>query len=243
MGYTATYPRQRKTHPTAKNRVWDFFAESNKSRSANRLQPPEPRRENDPTATKLASGVFFYGYRFYDPVTGRWPSRDPIEEIGGVNLYGFVENSPIGTWDLLGMLDPGTATVTVVTVVTPVAAPVAAPVGVGALIGAVIGKIVSIPWNQADAINQDLLDELARPRLPRKTKKRTEPQCFFQRWAVYGTDGHGTGLTDCVCQYRCSDRSLVLRPEDSREDCPFSNPVVVVLKSMILSPGSEEVGW
>ncbi len=26
--------------------------------------------------------VACYGYRYYDPLTGRWPSRDPIEEIG-----------------------------------------------------------------------------------------------------------------------------------------------------------------
>jgi len=103
MGYTATYPRQRKTHPTAKNRVWGFFAEPNKTRPANRLQSAQPRREIDPTATKLASGVFYYGYRYYDPVTGRWPSRDPIGERGGVNLYGFVGNDGIGRWDVLGL--------------------------------------------------------------------------------------------------------------------------------------------
>ena len=45
-----------------------------------------------------------YGYRYYDPLTGRWPSRDPIEENGGVNLYGFVENDGIGKWDYLGNL-------------------------------------------------------------------------------------------------------------------------------------------
>jgi len=102
MGYTATYPRPEKTHPTAKNRVWAFFGNSNKSRPANRLQAPEPRREIDPTTTKLASGVFFYGYRYYDPVTGRWLSRDPIEERGGLNLYGFVYNSPSNWFDFLG---------------------------------------------------------------------------------------------------------------------------------------------
>ena len=48
------------------------------------------------------SGLYFYGYRHYDPVTGRWPSRDPIEERGGVNLYGFVRNSSVGAVDLLG---------------------------------------------------------------------------------------------------------------------------------------------
>jgi RHS repeat-associated protein len=36
----------------------------------------------------------FYGYRYYDPSTGRWPSRDPIGEKGGVNLYGMVGNKP-----------------------------------------------------------------------------------------------------------------------------------------------------
>ena len=34
---------------------------------------------------------------------GRWLSKDPIEEDGGVNLYGFVGNNPIGRWDYLGM--------------------------------------------------------------------------------------------------------------------------------------------
>jgi hypothetical protein len=34
------------------------------------------------------------GYRFYNASTGRWPSRDPIEEIGGLNLYGLVRNGP-----------------------------------------------------------------------------------------------------------------------------------------------------
>jgi RHS repeat-associated protein len=43
-----------------------------------------------------------YTYRWYDPVTGRWPSRDPIEESGGLNLYGFLLNRPIVSVDYLG---------------------------------------------------------------------------------------------------------------------------------------------
>jgi hypothetical protein len=35
-------------------------------------------------------------------VTGRWPSRDPIQERGGINLYGFVANNPIRRIDYLG---------------------------------------------------------------------------------------------------------------------------------------------
>ena len=49
------------------------------------------------------SGLYFYGYRFYDPVTGRWPSRDPIGENGGVNLYSFLDNLPILGFDYLGL--------------------------------------------------------------------------------------------------------------------------------------------
>lgn len=40
---------------------------------------------------------------FYDPHVGRWISRDPIGERGGLNLYGFVENHPIRFVDPLGL--------------------------------------------------------------------------------------------------------------------------------------------
>jgi RHS repeat-associated protein len=49
------------------------------------------------------TGLLYYGYRFYDPVTGRWPSRDPIGERGVVNLYGFVGNDGINVTDYLGL--------------------------------------------------------------------------------------------------------------------------------------------
>jgi len=48
------------------------------------------------------TGLYNYGYRYYDPVTGRWPSRDPIGENGGVNLYGFVGNDGVNWIDILG---------------------------------------------------------------------------------------------------------------------------------------------
>lgn len=31
--------------------------------------------------------------------------RDPIQEDGGINLYGFVGNEPIGRWDIFGLDD------------------------------------------------------------------------------------------------------------------------------------------
>jgi RHS repeat-associated protein len=49
------------------------------------------------------TGLYYYGYRFYDPNSGRWPSRDPIGEQGGINLYGFVGNSGVNGVDLYGL--------------------------------------------------------------------------------------------------------------------------------------------
>ena len=34
---------------------------------------------------------------------GNWPSRDPIGERGGINLYGFVDNDGVNQWDYLGL--------------------------------------------------------------------------------------------------------------------------------------------
>ena len=46
--------------------------------------------------------LLYYGYRFYNAATGRWISRDPIQERGGRNLYGFARNDPLDYWDFLG---------------------------------------------------------------------------------------------------------------------------------------------
>lgn len=54
-------------------------------------------------------GLVFTLYRAYDPVTGRWLSRDPIGEDGGINLYGYVSNNPINFRDPLGLSPAGAA--------------------------------------------------------------------------------------------------------------------------------------
>jgi RHS repeat-associated protein len=54
--------------------------------------------------SSLTSKLYYYGYRWYDPVTGRWLGRDPIGENGGVNLYGFVGNDGVDRSDFLGTL-------------------------------------------------------------------------------------------------------------------------------------------
>ena len=56
------------------------------------------------------TGLYYYGYRYYDPITGRWLSRDPIGERGGANLFGYVGNNPVLKIDPFGLFDPATGT-------------------------------------------------------------------------------------------------------------------------------------
>jgi hypothetical protein len=44
-----------------------------------------------------------YQLRSYSPRLGRWLNRDPIEEAGGVNLYGFCQNNALWGYDTLGL--------------------------------------------------------------------------------------------------------------------------------------------
>lgn len=61
------------------------------------------RFSTKPLDNEIANApLYYYGYRFYDPGTGRWPSRDPIGEDGGLNLYGMAFNDPIDFFDVLG---------------------------------------------------------------------------------------------------------------------------------------------
>jgi RHS repeat-associated protein len=57
--------------------------------------------------TDEESDFLYYGHRYYNPSTGRWLNRDPIEEDGGINLYGFVASDPISDFDLLGLRGSG----------------------------------------------------------------------------------------------------------------------------------------
>ena len=48
------------------------------------------------------SGLVYYGARYYAPREGRFLGRDPIEEEGGLNLYGFCGNDGVNQTDYLG---------------------------------------------------------------------------------------------------------------------------------------------
>jgi RHS repeat-associated protein len=45
------------------------------------------------------TGLTYYGYRYFTPILVKWLTRDPLEEQGGLNLYGFVGNDPLNAVD------------------------------------------------------------------------------------------------------------------------------------------------
>ena len=90
----------------------------------------------------LTPSMLYYGYRYYSPKLGRWISRDPLGEAGGLNLYVYGQNSPLNGvdpdgrsfWGNVGVI-AGLAVVTAVAVCVG-AAPVAVVAG-AALAGAI----------------------------------------------------------------------------------------------------------
>ena len=50
------------------------------------------------------SGLYYYGYRFYDPNLQRWLNRDPSGTKDGPNLYAFVHNRPVNGIDAWGLM-------------------------------------------------------------------------------------------------------------------------------------------
>jgi hypothetical protein len=94
MGYFVPETAPAKSDPAAKNRVRGFFGGSVSVSLKTRRAAPEPHLENYAVGRETASGIPY------------WPSRDPIGERGGVNLYGFVGNNPADGFDLLGLVYP-----------------------------------------------------------------------------------------------------------------------------------------
>jgi insecticidal toxin complex protein TccC len=50
-----------------------------------------------------ASGLYYYGFRYYAPWLMRWLNPDPAGGLDGINRYVFVGNSPIARIDVRGM--------------------------------------------------------------------------------------------------------------------------------------------
>jgi RHS repeat-associated protein/uncharacterized repeat protein (TIGR02543 family) len=51
------------------------------------------------------TGLFYNGFRDYDPQTGRYSESDPIGLAGGMNTYAYVGNNPVNRIDPLGLYE------------------------------------------------------------------------------------------------------------------------------------------
>ena len=98
--------------------VWQLVSASTGTATARYEYGPfgEPLRTTGPMvkenpfrfSAKYQDGetdLLYYGYRYYNPSTGRRLSRDPIEERGGRNLYGFCRNDAVARLDSPGQND------------------------------------------------------------------------------------------------------------------------------------------
>ncbi|EQB98743.1 cytotoxic necrotizing factor Rho-activating domain-containing protein [Photorhabdus temperata] len=54
-----------------------------------------------------ATGLYYYGYRYYMPWAGRWLNPDPAGTVDGLNLYCMVRNNPITYRDIDGRILDG----------------------------------------------------------------------------------------------------------------------------------------
>ena len=50
------------------------------------------------------TGLYYYRARYYDPMEGRFISKDPIGFEGGINIYLYVDDNPINYFDPSGLV-------------------------------------------------------------------------------------------------------------------------------------------
>ena len=84
-----------KTLATSENNFGENLRATGPMAEANRFRFSTKYQDDE-------TDLLYYGYRYYSASVGCWASRDPIEEDGGANLYGFALNIPNGFIDPLG---------------------------------------------------------------------------------------------------------------------------------------------
>lgn len=112
MRFTHRYLRSRTHHGTTREwlpsvpaAVREIASHARRPVSEFPVLPVRARRSRTlpSRAARRRVGVSYYGFRYMDPVAGRWGSRDPIGENRGVNLCAFVGNDGLGWVDRLGL--------------------------------------------------------------------------------------------------------------------------------------------
>ncbi len=90
MGHNLTARASGKSALRPKDRVWGFSSEHRFYPLGSRRQRPELRSKPCLTLTIFAPGI------------PQWPSRDPIGEGGGLNIYEFLGDDPVNGTDVFG---------------------------------------------------------------------------------------------------------------------------------------------
>ena len=89
------------TGATAAAYEWSPYGEALRSEALDPVVADQPFR----FSTKFydgETGLYYYGRRYMSPSQGRFLGRDPLEEQGGLNLYGFCNNDGVNRWDFMG---------------------------------------------------------------------------------------------------------------------------------------------
>jgi RHS repeat-associated protein len=186
----------------------------------------------------------YYGYRYYNPSTGRWLSRDPIEERGfesvqikrnrlvrfeDSNPYGFTRNDPLTKIDLLGLSERD-----VTTILDQFRKTMKNLCGKGRRCDCVLGPLKDIHafctpvWGcgaQADTMEGDIISLLLRLDDGWRTEHRraleTWPCFYHQDVQVRPTDAKSGGIDNIVLDtfrgcYTVTHRSLVQMPDPTQ---------------------------
>ena len=173
--------------------------------------------ETDAASAGNETGLLYYGYRFYNPSTGRWPNRDPIKERGGINLYGMIRNNPISWVDPFGLFLTSTTTpagIEAITILeggaatagtatgTGTAAAAAAGTGSSAEVATAVGVAVGGSASIASATSDEAITTGIANAISRTISKcRREKQCKLVDY--YHSPNNPGGTPMLMCIYRC----------------------------------------
>ncbi len=148
--------------------------------------------------TDDTTDLVLYEYRPYSPSLGRWPSRDPIGEKGGLNLYGFAGNNPVMRFDRDGRITGVEELVVGGAVVVIGVACYAIPACREAVINALKGAA-------------ELVKDACKPRPPKSPEKCDKIKDEIVDGASDPVGGLGTGdfrPPERVCRYKCKSDGL-----------------------------------
>jgi RHS repeat-associated protein len=162
------------------------------------------------------TGWLNYGFRYYIPALGRWPSRVPIGERGGTNILGFAWNNS------LNHLDPDGGAVALL---VPIASWVVGIVKYTLAASVVVATTIATTYIVYNERNGVLCPAGTRQQTRVKTETRStpDPKCrVVRKRDVFGPGGY---LCDVECdngmRYTAAcDRA---QPEDDASP-PVSDP-------------------